>query len=191
MHKRYNIVTVVGGGQDINIEPAYEVGRLLAESGLVLLTGAEGGIMKAASKGAFEHGGLVMGILPGESEKDSPPNPYVHLPIYTGINEARNVVNILSGHCVIAHPGGPGTEQEMTIAKTREKPLITIGWKKEDLPLSLRDYAIPAKSPEEAVQIAINFINDMTNPQQIKNIFTDKSLTSPADAPSTQEPKVT
>lgn len=55
--------------------------------------------MEAASRGAAEAGGLVIGILPTSSSADPCyseryPNPYVHIPVYTGMGEARNVINV-------------------------------------------------------------------------------------------------
>ena len=61
------IVSVIGGGscppEDEKV--ARELGRLLAESGYVVLTGGLGGVMEAASRGASEAGGEVIGVLPG------------------------------------------------------------------------------------------------------------------------------
>lgn len=45
-------------------EKAYCVGKLIAESGATLLTGAGGGLLLEAARGARENGGLVVGISP-------------------------------------------------------------------------------------------------------------------------------
>ena len=44
---------------------AERVGRAIAEAGAVLLCGGLGGVMEAASRGAAEAGGTVVGLLPG------------------------------------------------------------------------------------------------------------------------------
>lgn len=43
---------------------AYDVGAEVARSDSVLVTGGLGGVMKAASHGAHDTGGLVVGIIP-------------------------------------------------------------------------------------------------------------------------------
>ena len=71
-------------------------GAAIAERGAVLLTGGRTGVMEAASQGARDAGGLTVGVLPGASAAESPPNPYVDLALYTGLGEARNWVNVCS-----------------------------------------------------------------------------------------------
>ena len=44
---------------------AERIGRALATAGAVLFTGGRGGVMEAASRGAAEAGGTVVGVLPG------------------------------------------------------------------------------------------------------------------------------
>ena len=46
-------------------EVAWAVGRALALAGAVVICGGGGGVMEAASAGASEAGGLVLGFLPG------------------------------------------------------------------------------------------------------------------------------
>ncbi len=43
---------------------AYEVGKKIAKSDSVLITGGLGGVMKAASHGAHDANGLTIGIIP-------------------------------------------------------------------------------------------------------------------------------
>lgn len=58
-------VAVFGSGQTKAGEPMYEasvdVGDLLAERNVVVVTGAYGGVMEAAAKGAIGHGGETLG----------------------------------------------------------------------------------------------------------------------------------
>ncbi len=54
---------------------AEAVGRGVARRGAALVTGDLGGVMAAASKGAREAGGLVVGILPAGRAEDA--NPHV------------------------------------------------------------------------------------------------------------------
>src|SRR5216110_2530 len=87
----------------------------VAERGGVLLCGGRGGVMEAAAEGARAAGGLTLGILPGMSAKDSPPNPYIDLAIFTGLGEARNWVNVCASDAIIAIGGGFGTLSEIAL----------------------------------------------------------------------------
>ena len=108
-------------------EIAMAVGRAIAERGAVLLTGGRSGVMEAASRGAREAGGFTVGILPGASAAESPPNPYVELPLYTGLGEARNWVNVCASDALIAIGGGFGTLSEIALALKARKPLVLLG----------------------------------------------------------------
>ena len=115
MEAAKNIIGVFGSGSvteaDREWQAAFSVGRLLAERGCVVLTGGLGGVMTAASKGAREAGGLTVGILPGNRET-GPANLYVQVPIFTGMGEARNVINVKSCRAAIAVGGEYGTLSE-------------------------------------------------------------------------------
>lgn len=105
-------------------EKAEAVGRLLAEAGAVLLTGGRGGVMEAASRGAAQAGGLTVGILPGEEASQA--NPWVALPIVTGLGEARNVILMRSADAIIAIGGEYGTLSEIAFALKFAKPVVGI-----------------------------------------------------------------
>jgi uncharacterized protein (TIGR00725 family) len=66
------------------------------------------------SKGAGENGGTVVGLLPQGDWRDA--NPYVTVPIATGIGEARNAIIARASLCVVAVGGGYGTVSEMALA---------------------------------------------------------------------------
>src|SRR5947208_1830328 len=70
------------------------VGRGVAERGAVLLCGGRGGVMEAAAEGARGAGGLTIGVLPGEDARQSPPNAFVEVALFTGLGEARNWLNV-------------------------------------------------------------------------------------------------
>jgi len=107
------------------IQLAGDVGRLVARNGYALLTGGRDGIMYHASRGAKEAGGMVIGILPGRDAADC--NPFVDIPIITGISDARNLINILSSRVVIAFGGGGGTLSELGMALKNDVPVIDCG----------------------------------------------------------------
>jgi uncharacterized protein (TIGR00725 family) len=106
--------------------------------------------MEAASKGAKEAGGIVVGILPGFSKEDA--NNYVTIPVTTGLSHARNVIVVRSADAVIAVSGEYGTLSEIAIALKLGKPVIGINtWDNID-------GLMKAESPEEAVDKAIELI---------------------------------
>jgi len=120
------IISVIGAGScdKKTYVIAEDVGRLVAQSNSILITGGLGGVMEAASKGANEAGGTVIGILPGFSKKDA--NAYVTIPIITGLSHARNVIVVRSADAVIAVAGEYGTLSEIAIALKLGKPVIGI-----------------------------------------------------------------
>ena len=111
-------MAVIGaGGADEGSEAwvlAEEVGRGLAEAGVVLVCGGGGGVMEAASRAA-EAGGTVIGIVPGESVLDA--NPHCSHVVATGIGHARNLAVVSSGEAVIAIGGAWGTLSEIGFAR--------------------------------------------------------------------------
>jgi len=120
------IISVIGAGSCDNktYEVAENVGRLLARRSAILITGGLGGVMEAASKGAKEAGGTVLGILPGFSTADA--NKYVTIPLTTGLSHARNVIVVRSSDAVIAVAWEYGTLSEIAIALKLGKPVIGI-----------------------------------------------------------------
>lgn len=124
-------VAVIGSGDDVSHEKeACAIGRYIALKGWVLISGGGGGIMEAASRGAFEVGGTVLGILPGSRHEEA--NPFCTIVIPTGIGFARNLANVLSADAVISISGGSGTLSELAYAWQCGRPIIacvfTGGW---------------------------------------------------------------
>lgn len=122
-----DIVAVIGARvvDPALLEEAEKVGRVLAEHGVIVLTGGLGGVMEAASKGASEAGGLVLGILPGESTAAA--NPHVSVPVATGMGIARNVIIARTADALIAVGGEYGTLSEIAHALQMKKPVAGIG----------------------------------------------------------------
>ncbi|MGD2105752.1 MAG: TIGR00725 family protein [Anaerolineae bacterium] len=118
------LVAVIGGSSPTVGEAslAEDVGRLLAEAGAVLICGGRGGVMEAACRGAKAVGGTTIGILPGRDQRDA--NPYVDIPIVTGIGEARNAIIAHTAEVAIAVGGSYGTLSEIAYVLGLGKPLI-------------------------------------------------------------------
>jgi uncharacterized protein (TIGR00725 family) len=117
-------VAVIGSASCSAAEAALaeEVGREVARQGAVLVSGGRGGVMEAACRGAKAVGGLTVGILPGTDRGEA--NPYVDIPIVTGLGEARNAVVVHTADTVIAVSGGAGTLSEIGFALKMGRPVV-------------------------------------------------------------------
>jgi uncharacterized protein (TIGR00725 family) len=110
------------------VEKAMEIGRMIAERGMVLVTGATTGIPYWSAKGAKEAGGIVIGLSPAAS-KAAHVKTY-HLPIdfhdliiYTGFDYAgRNLLLTRAADAIVTIYGRVGTLNEFTIAFEDKKP---------------------------------------------------------------------
>ena len=143
------IIGVIGGSavDHTAFETAYQVGRLIAEAGAILICGGLAGVMEAACKGAKEAGGTTIGILPGLNVDDA--NPYVDIPVATGLGHGRNLIIINTAQAMIAISGRYGTLSEIGFALQSGKPVYGLGtW---DI-----DGVVACASPEEAVNKALD-----------------------------------
>ena len=118
------LIGVIGGSWCSSEEEewAVAVGRLLAERGAVLLCGGLGGVMEAASRGAQQGGGLTVGLLPGADPAEA--NPYIDVPLATGMGEMRNALIVRAAQAVIAIGGGWGTLSEIALAQRIKTPVV-------------------------------------------------------------------
>jgi len=132
---------------------AEDVGRELARRGVTLVCGGLGGVMEAACRGAKMEGGTTIGILPGTSRHEA--NPYVDIPIVTGMGEARNIIVVRSAQAAIAVSGEYGTLSEIAYALKLGIPVIGLGtWQLAKEGREVRDIVV-AETPKEAVEKAI------------------------------------
>ena len=160
MINKKRFVAVIGGGEcsPHEAELAEEVGRELARQGAVLVCGGLDGVMAAACKGASSEGGVTIGILPGENPQAA--NPYVQIPIVTGIGRARNVAVVKSAQAVIAIDGSYGTLSEIGHALQSGIPVIGLNTWSLSINGRVDKSIIPAKTPAEAVNKALNLITN-------------------------------
>lgn len=133
-------------------EAAEHVGREIARRGGVLVCGGMGGVMEAASKGAREAGGIVVGILPTATEEGG--NPYVTIPIPTGMGEGRNILVVRAAHAVIAIGGWYGTLSEIAYALALGVPVVGLSTWTIRRPGLETDPLLRAQDPQEAVDLA-------------------------------------
>jgi len=117
-------VVIIGSHDDTgaNLQTARRIGKHVALKGWVLITGGRKGVMEAASEGASDEGGTVVGIIPDSVFNTA--NPYCSVVIPTGIGYARNSINVLAADVVIAIGGLSGTLTEMSYAFQYGKPVI-------------------------------------------------------------------
>jgi hypothetical protein len=137
-------ITIFGGSQPQPGSPAYvqayELGKLLALAGHTILTGGYMGTMEAASRGANEAGGHVIGVTCADIEawRGSGANGWVQEERRFATLQERLNELIRACDAAVALPGGPGTLTEialtwnlMIVDSIPHKPLILVGpgWK--------------------------------------------------------------
>ena len=145
-------IGVIGAGQcSLEIERlAEEVGREIAKKKALIICGGLGGVMEASARGAKKEGGVTIGILPGFSFEDA--NPFIDIPIVTGLSHARNVLVVRSSQAIIAVEGGYGTLSEIGIALKLRKPVVGLRtW-------NISKKIITVETPEDAVKKAMSLI---------------------------------
>ena len=126
---------------DKDYEDARAVGRLLAENGYAVSTGGYGGVMEAASRGAAEAGGHVIGITSSKIEEyrpDTPPNQYITEEIKYDSLQERMLHVVKENDGMVVMPGGIGTLGEFALAwnlvqvnELSPRPIVLFGplWK--------------------------------------------------------------
>lgn len=115
------------GGEQYEI--AYQLGSKLAEEGFNICTGGYGGIMEAASKGAYDKGGLVYAVT--VDNWNSNPNPYITIEVRGKTLFERIEKLIEMGDAYVVLQGGTGTFLELAAVweyankkLQQEKPII-------------------------------------------------------------------
>ena len=162
-------ITIVGNNENGTtpelVKIAYETGMEIAKSGAVLITGGLDGVMKAASNGAKDGGGLTVGIIPQNDASFA--NKFCDIVIPTGMGLARDFLTALSGDGVIIIGGGSGTLSETCAAYMHKKPIVAIktsggvAEKYADQYLDHRKNVMitGVDSPKEAVKVILEKIN--------------------------------
>ncbi len=165
-------IGVMGSAADLSYddttqEIAEEIGKLIAESGAVLMFGAEkdcDSLSTAACRGAKQAGGLTVGITYGKG-KDIWEAESADIVIASGLARGggRETTLVLSCDVVIAICGGSGTLTELAIAYQADIPMVALigmgGWSEklagEYIDDRKRRRVYAAATAGEAVQIAL------------------------------------
>lgn len=169
-HER--IVTIFGGSKCdetcAEYAQARRVGQLLAEAGFTICTGGYLGVMEAASRGAREKGGRVLGIVMNQFKAE--PNRFLTDKVASAhfYERLQNLISRSLGF--IALRGGMGTVTEVSLVWNKlqthviePRPLVLLGdcwpplvkaWQ-DHLAVSESDVRVLdfAETPEQAVEI--------------------------------------
>jgi uncharacterized protein (TIGR00730 family) len=169
------IIAVFGSSAPRPGSPEYEdarrLGLLLARAGYGIATGGYEGSMEAASRGAYEAGGYVLGVGSRRIER------HRKTLLNRWVREAVHYENLLDRvtHLVVANngmvvlPGGIGTLSEMALAwsllkvgEMSPRPLVLVGpmWRQTVQVFVQPSFVAPEQlalldfvdSPEEAVE---------------------------------------
>jgi uncharacterized protein (TIGR00730 family) len=179
MSRVRNGISIFGSARAKPSDPYYkaaeETARLLARKKFSVITGGGPGIMEAANKGAYEAGGLSIGLnisLPQEQEG----NKYQNITLDFHYFYARKVMFVKYAQAFICFPGGYGTLDEffetMTLIQTLKIepfPIILYGsdywnglvdWlEKQLIPRYIDGEDVEifriANSPQEAVKLTV------------------------------------
>lgn len=103
---------------------AEALGVGLARLGLTVLCGGREGVMEAVCRGVADAGGVSVGLLPDDTWAAA--NPYVTLPLATGLGVARNAVIARAAVCLLAVGGGYGTVSEIAFALQFGRPVLAL-----------------------------------------------------------------
>jgi uncharacterized protein (TIGR00725 family) len=126
--KRQRQILVVGFGKDhcpeIAYQAAYQVGLEVAKHHGILISGGLGGVMEAASRGAKDGDGFVIGIIPQDDKGAA--NESCDAVIATGMGFARDFLTAYSADAIIVVGGGAGTMIEIAAAYQKQIPIIAL-----------------------------------------------------------------
>lgn len=140
-----------GGASDEEARTARALGLALGRAGAVVVCGGRGGVMEEAARGCAEAGGWTVGLLPG-SDPDAA-NPWIRLPLATGLGEARNALVVRAGEAVLAVGGSWGTLSEIALARKMGRPVGLLGRPPAEA-LGLTSFRDPEAAAEWALERA-------------------------------------
>lgn len=134
------VLTIFGGSaprpDTAPYQQALELGRMAAESGWTIATGGYIGTMEAASRGAGQAGGKVIGVTSDRIEawRQVAPNRWITHEIRCTTLKERLTRLIGLGDAFIALPGGVGTLSEVALSwsliqtgEIQPRPLVLVG----------------------------------------------------------------
>jgi len=156
----FKIVGVIGSSKADPelLKLAEEVGAEIARSGAAVVCGGLSGVMEAVCRGARREGGLTIGIIPSDEKMDA--NPFVQIPIVTGMGMGRNVMLVKTADVLIAVGGEFGTLSEIAHALNIGKKVIGLRtWKLEKAHTRDIPNLVEVDTPRKAVTLALEAIS--------------------------------
>ncbi|MDE2029616.1 MAG: TIGR00725 family protein [Alphaproteobacteria bacterium] len=157
------IIGIMGPGekatqQDLDI--AYEIGKCAAEAGYTVMTGARpAGVMEAGLRGAKSAGGQTLGIIPSKNKAEA--SPYADIVVVTGLNSARNYINILTSDAIVACGAEAGTLSEIALAIKEKKHVVLVTQNKKAIDFLKElapDFVHNVKNAAEAMQAVMKLL---------------------------------
>jgi len=169
-------------------EAGREIGRLLAEADFATITGGGPGVMEAANRGAFDAGGVSVGLgieLPHEQGV----NKFVNLGINFRYFFARKTCFVKYSQGFIVLPGGFGTFDELfealTLVQTRtitRFPIVLFGHEYWD---GLVDWLRSTVQPSGKIaEPDLDLFAVTDDPVEAVRIATTPAATEPNEEPS-------
>jgi uncharacterized protein (TIGR00725 family) len=157
------IVTIFGGSKCRESDPEYSqarrVGQLLAEAGFTICTGGYLGVMEAASRGAREKGGRVLGIVMNQFKAE--PNRYLTDKVASAHFYERLQHLITRSVGFIALRGGMGTVTEVSLVWNKlqthvieSRPIVLLGDCWPPLVEAWRQYLVVSESDVRVLDFA-------------------------------------
>jgi hypothetical protein len=166
---RQPVVAVFGSSTLAETDPQFRevvsLGAELARAGFAVMTGGYGGAMAAASRGAHEAGGHVIGVTVDLFEARGPVNPWVRERVHTPDIFARLKHLVHEADAFVAVSGSIGTLTELFLSWTMlsvrarpEAPLVLMGahW---------REWLAAHRSPELVPGHLFGFVEVADTPQ--------------------------
>lgn len=171
-------IGIMGSAADLKYsqkakQVAKEIGKLIAQSGNILVYGAEKdccSLSTLAAKSAKDNGGTTLGVTYGKTKEcwgGKEYMPSILLPCGLERGGGREFTLVLACDVIIALGGGSGTLNEMVVAYQANIPIITYdefdGWAKElsnkFIDTRNRLMCVGVNTPKDAVSKAIESVN--------------------------------
>lgn len=156
---------------------ARELGQLLAEEGIPVITGGGPGIMEGANRGAFERGGASVGLnitLPMEQGA----NPYQNVSLTFRYFFVRKFLFVKNAVGFVIFPGGFGTLDELfealTLVQTQKVepfPVVLVG---KDYWKGLLDWMTESMVGQQCIDLMeLDLFSLVDSVQEVKSILAD------------------
>jgi uncharacterized protein (TIGR00730 family) len=162
---------------------AEQIGQLLAQHGYAVMTGGGPGVMEAANKGAYEAGGVSIGLnieLPNQQA----PNRYLTKLVNFQHFFVRKVIFVKHSIAFVILPGGFGTldelfESVMLIQTQKIKPFPVILVCNEYWRGLLGWLSDPVRKEGKIAADDLSMLKTAQSPEQVIHLIKDHAITGP------------